>query len=86
MIAKGRRDCRNGRFRDRDVIKICITIGRDRVVMVQRSPNARNTVERFVTNGPLWSVILTIHNVLDRYGRYERYNRYKSRDLGAFLL
>ena len=41
---------------------------RDRDRDAQPSPNARNTVERFVMPCPVRTGILTIHNVLDRYG------------------
>ena len=59
-----------------------LTEDRERDRDAQPSPNARITVGRFVTDGSLRTVILTIHSVLGRYGRY---NRYKNRDLGAFL-
>ena len=59
--------------------------GRDRDRDGRGSYNGLRFEIRDVTNGALWTVKITIHNVLDRYGRYGRDGSLKTRDLGAFL-
>ena len=54
---------------------------RERDRDAQPSPNARNMVGRFGTDGPVRTVILTVYTV---WSVLDRFDREKSRDLGEF--